>query len=271
MSLGFFLLRSILWTFLFQGRLVQAQENFDPARAYPRFGITCTGPLPDFPLPNILGWDPNHSTLQQICAKPQYGGKYVEGFGSLGLSGFCFPNIPGDQGRGSGIVAFDSNREYIRAPQESRPITLYNPRLLLYCRERCFCSQKRDGTVVTVKPKGFHEHNAPISAPLRNSYVIRLDILDDFDIPSPDHQGIGYTSVPTTYITWANQLLIQQRRFSYRSTEVTVDPANRIECIENDDIPTFPIPEPYRWDDFNSPKNICANAFSGGNPYVLFL
>jgi hypothetical protein len=270
MTLGSPFLLDVILILVFLNQIGQAQENYDPARANPNFGITCQGPPPDCLLPHILEWNPNESTLQQICAKPQYGGKFAQGVGSLGLSGFCFPNVPGDQGRGPGIVAFDSNTVYIRAPEENRPVTLYNQRLLLYCRDRCFCSRRRDGGTVTAKPKGFHAHNAPLLAPLRNSYVIKLDVLDDFDIPSINHQGVGFAIVPTTFITWTNQLLVQRRRFSYRSTEVTVDPGNRIQCLDNDDVPVFPIPEPYISTDFNSPKNICANAFSGGNPYVFF-
>ncbi|KAI9681394.1 MAG: hypothetical protein M1817_002677 [Caeruleum heppii] len=52
-------------------------ENFDPAEASPAGVIFCSGPLPPWKLPRFpeWDWDPNTFTLQELCAKPQYGGK----------------------------------------------------------------------------------------------------------------------------------------------------------------------------------------------------
>ena len=112
------------------------EEIFDPAEADPFGQITCPdeGSLAWLHLPRIesssdrVSVDPNTLTLQQLCAKPQYGG-WGPG---LHLGGFCTQNprspVP------YAIVSFDTT------PAARTSTDLTSPRLLLYCQTRCYCT-----------------------------------------------------------------------------------------------------------------------------------
>ncbi|KAL8895582.1 MAG: hypothetical protein Q9192_003547 [Flavoplaca navasiana] len=109
-----------------------AAENFNPALADPRGNITCVGNSYDLELPVIGDFNPNGLTMQQLCAKPQYGG----GLPGQHVGGWCehwlleegpFPRPPLN-------MAFDVSPAAIVNP------LLANPRVFLACTYRCFCS-----------------------------------------------------------------------------------------------------------------------------------
>ena len=127
-------------------------ENEDPAEADPSGSITCTDDVPKQDLKLSAIWDPttqrsidpNTFTMQELCAKPVYGGK---GRG-LHLGGFCArvnsrakfngPHYgPGTKdffNRFNGTVLFDNtDRNFIAEG-------LFNPRLIRFCASRCVCS-----------------------------------------------------------------------------------------------------------------------------------
>ncbi|KAI9894379.1 MAG: hypothetical protein M1814_003135 [Vezdaea aestivalis] len=98
---------------VWKGR-IPGRENFDPRLADPSGQISCNGPLPDhFDWPKRTNFDPSEATLQQICAKPQYGGS-----AQYHVGGWCM-HLPGervystDQSR----VAFDTSYQAQTNPQ----------------------------------------------------------------------------------------------------------------------------------------------------------
>ncbi|KAI9682041.1 MAG: hypothetical protein M1817_000095 [Caeruleum heppii] len=50
-------------------------ENFDPLVAESVYDIDCDGARLPWRLPRFPDWDPNTLTVQEFCAKPQYGGR----------------------------------------------------------------------------------------------------------------------------------------------------------------------------------------------------
>ena len=132
-------------------------ENFDPRKADPWGKIKCYGPLPPFKLKTYQLNDgstanPNNWTLQQLCTKPQYGGKgkYQH------LGGFCqrYTELDGYFGGAPGGIvknndhyrpfAFDTTLAALTMPSIET-----DTRLLQFCQQRCFCSAWATESTVT--------------------------------------------------------------------------------------------------------------------------
>ncbi|KAL9032805.1 MAG: hypothetical protein Q9180_006298, partial [Flavoplaca navasiana] len=109
-----------------------AAENFNPALADPRGNITCVGNSYDLELPVIGDFNPNELTMQQLCAKPQYGG----GLPGQHVGGWCEHWLleEGPFSRPPLNMAFDVSPAAMVNP------LLANPRVFLACTYRCFCN-----------------------------------------------------------------------------------------------------------------------------------
>ena len=168
---------------MYDRRNPPSTENFNPAEANPEFNITCVGDHSNIQLPIVnrmmpTEFDPNEFSMQQLCAKPQYGGG--ERFQHIG--GYCLP-----QTRGHGLIAFD------RSPEAATCLLLSNPRVQLECRTRCQCNALANPRPVTVYNPRPGKHN----------YEIDLDIVRDFQIAAIDHYfGIRREEVLSTRVLY---------------------------------------------------------------------
>ncbi|KAI9674441.1 MAG: hypothetical protein M1817_001779 [Caeruleum heppii] len=215
-------------------------ENFDPAEADPRAGLTCLGPGPPFPLPWQYGdWDPNAVSLQQLCAKPQYGGSGP--FRHIG--GFCpvfAPVLPPPlgPGRAEDVLAFDNT------PGAAPSNLLPNPR------------------VQPIEVPRLYEDE--FFAPARDSYEIRIDLYDDYLVNPMIHRGQGNNVRRVTPIWRMRE--ITQRTDAGGFSFVSIAPDNEITCEGS--IPDWPLPAPFVANDFATLQHLCAVQLSGGNAYV---
>ena len=260
------------------------QENFYPAEADPTGNITCPdeGDLQYLRLPTITSPDggrtvnPGTLTLQQLCAKPQYGG-WGEG---LHLGGFCYT------GRNGRAVNFDTT------PPARVSSHLTSPRLLLYCQTRCFCNN----------PPSSPQQRRENFYPRLNTGPIGFDAAGDIS-PSlyrlekkPFLEGAWLSSLARTsrrfiFVNVRSQLFYQQERaniilrigrypptpltpqpFFPRTAAVGLDDSNNIEC--EGPLPDWPLPIPNEWQaavntDPLSIRGLCSASLLGGNPSVL--
>ncbi|KAI9671155.1 MAG: hypothetical protein M1817_003662 [Caeruleum heppii] len=235
-------------------------ENFDPAEANPRGHIFCAGPLPDFSLPQLSDFDPRALTLQELCAKPQYGGRAR----LQHVSAYCADDR-------TGMVAFDLSHG-----AEAR-YSLMNPRLLLYCRTRCWCSYGRRDT--SRRPMRAPQWHRTTWRPAHGQYQITLDIYDDWLRRLRDHTGKGTAVVPALELPLSTQIVVdRQRRFEdgpdyynrlgisnprSQVISVSLDPHNNITC--DGPMPPWPAPRPLRWIQGQPLNQLCAVQLSGGN------
>ena len=224
-------------------------ENFDPQKADASGKITCFGTKFDLELPLQQGWNPNDRSYQQICAKPQYGG------GPVGqhVGGWCSPAESG------GVVAFDDDEEAKINTQ------LFNPRVLLGCRYRCFCSSAVADPAVQPKPDEppvdlLQVH--PMDSAL--TYQISLDVNNDFTMPMWQHRGLLDTDVDAVRNALVDQsqpdhlLGSSEEKFTY----VSEDEGNKLTC--SGALPTFVLPPPYNRSDFKNNQQLCAIQLNGG-------
>ena len=134
-------------------------ENFDPAEANPAGRIYCYG-APDIDIDididvGNLPFNPNTRSLQKLCPKPQYGGGFPDGHAGA----YCL---------GENAIAFDHSI----GARVSEILT--NPRFLLQCQQRCFCSTWKPWEHKGPKPM---EYNGELEVP---TYYIKADIVDDW-------------------------------------------------------------------------------------------
>ncbi|KAI9673214.1 MAG: hypothetical protein M1817_003077 [Caeruleum heppii] len=220
------------------------QENFDPAEADPDGAIACLGPLPPFPLPILNGIDTNAFTLQELCAKPQYGGR---GRGQH-LGFFCWD-------RQEGIVAHDLSDAAEHWEQ------MASPRLLLYCRNRCYCADAQQTlTTQPVRVPWYYE----VQIRRLEKYVINIDRWDDWDHNSWPAKAahVNYNNLLiVTHI--ARQHLHDPMLGEIGPQRVAIHPNNFITC--NGPLPTFPLPPPWTASHFADLHKFCAVQLSGGN------
>ncbi|MCJ1278707.1 hypothetical protein MMC21_006524 [Puttea exsequens] len=230
-----------------------ATENFDPAEANPKGNITCLGDSYDVELPAQPHFNPNVVTMQQLCAKPQYGG------GSRGqhLGGWCY--IPGrpassPQGYFEGIVAFDRSigAEPIHA--------LQTPRVLLGCYYKCFCNYGVDDR--SVQPKTTRATPGLFAS--RRTWEVKIDVVDDFTVPAAQHLGTrGAAGVFADVFNASNEV---GSYFGYRITReyhISMDWDNKITC--HGALPPFEILPPYRISHFENLQMLCSVVMGGGN------
>ncbi|KAI9669836.1 MAG: hypothetical protein M1817_004577 [Caeruleum heppii] len=259
---SFFLFPLVLVLAVYDSTRPHRYENFDPAEADPLGSIRCEGPLP-YRLPRYPFWpfDPNTFTLQQLCAKPQYGGR---GPGQH-LSGFCSDNQ-------YGVVAFDDSE------QARRAVGLCTPRLWLYCRLRCFCDYNFPGE--DFRPPdaiaaSFPSHLVPSSESYRIT-VHRVDHEHWDGQASQRGNGYGDLEVLATDIDLDTQVAIAMHEANmlhpdfpdetFHALSLSIDPRNNISCAGP--LPSWPAPVPWQWSEFSNLQELCAVQLAGGNEPV---
>ncbi|KAF6234114.1 hypothetical protein HO173_007533 [Letharia columbiana] len=222
-------------------------DNLDPANADPTNNITCVGDKYDLDLPISAGFNPNTVSMQQLCAKTQFGGgppgQHVGGWMPMGPlfqpSGFR-PKRGRTNQSGSG-----------EPPHHPRAVPNTNV-------------WESDQT-----------------------YELQVEIVDDFDVawttnlgsaepgstvdaPQISHKGTAGTSDVQVYeLQTLSQLAYTEDKFNThpRFTYSSMNAENEIEC--HGTLPRFPFPSPYRVSDFSTLQELCAVQFSGGNRLVL--
>ena len=247
-----------------------AAENFDPAEADPFGNITCLGDSYDLELPTQAHWNPNTVSMQSLCAKTQYGG----GPPGQNIAGWCpipsralgslYPPDPGS-------IAFDASLDALANAQ------LQNPRVMLGCLYRCFCSngvEELSLQNLSLQPKtyrstdGLGGYTATPEVNSSTAYQVTIDIVDDFFVPQEQH--VGPPQQPDDpYVlaqivrTWTQVEVQAGDPTSLKITYVSLDPDNKITCIGN--LPNFNLPAPYRMSQYGSLQELCAVYGSGGN------
>ena len=241
-------------------------ENFDPAEADPDGNITCVGNTYDLELPTQSHWNPNTVSLQSLCTKTQYGG----GPPGQNVAGWCWSASPprsptSPRGYFEGEVVFDLSHGALANTQ------LANPRVLLGCTYRCFCSNGLSD--LSIQPKTTRNINSRTGAqyPLGltyadHAYLVSIDIVDDFIVPQTQHMGQpGAPGVLAAKVFTATQVETQVGDVtSFELSPVGVEPDNKISC--KGDLPNFPLPSPYQKIYFSSLQRMCAVVGSGGDP-----
>ena len=241
-----------------------AAENFDPAEADPNGNITCLGDSYDLELPLQAHWNPNTVSMQSLCAKTQYGG----GPPGQNIAGWCEKparrrsTLPPDPG----TIAFDAS------PGAQANAQLQNPRVMLGCLYRCFCSngvEELSLQGLSLQPKTYRSTDIlrrEVDSEL--AYQVKIDVVDDFFVPQEQHMGppqqLDHPDVLVATVLRQTQVQLQ----AGNPTEldiifVSLDPDNNITCIG--DLPTFNLPAPYQNSYFGSLQELCAVYGSGGN------
>ncbi|KAI9673855.1 MAG: hypothetical protein M1817_002061 [Caeruleum heppii] len=222
-------------------------ENFDPAEADPFHNLTCLGPLPQWPLPILPDFDPNIFTLQELCAKPQYGGR-ARGQ-HLGL--FALTTWTSED-----RLSFDRSAGALTAT------ALVNPRLQLYCRMRCYAH--RGSPDLTLQPDiSTNAYTNPwhfMDNPQRTShYLIKVDVLDDYIVPPTRDFAVKAFHHWTTVLYHGTQVGPSQRS---HKTVISVDEGNRVVCTGP--LPNWPLPDAWSYQYIRSQQHLCAVELSGG-------
>lgn len=271
------------------GLLVTQSPSLFAQLLPPEADITCLGEQYDLTLPSEGDFDPNRSTMQQLCADPQLGG----GLPGQHLGGRCRYD---GQNMSNTRVVFDNDET------SSVSQVLYSPRLMAACIYRCFCNFGVTNTALQPKITPY------LTAPFPRTewagdqtYSVEIEELTDFDPTWLDESGglfkvdVSTPRLPTDPPGGPNikGLVVMPGYHWHRSynpsplavveivavtdqrdyarygeelafTYLSMDPANNIECPG--DLPPFPLIHPYQTSDFRSLQEMCAVTFSGGNP-----
>ncbi|KAI9676098.1 MAG: hypothetical protein M1817_000841 [Caeruleum heppii] len=228
------------------------QENFNPALADQDFAISCVGSKWPWWIPRFPDWDPNTLTVQELCAKPQYGGR---GPGKH-LGGWCHDNTFED-------IGFD----FLRGnPGVQKAELLANPRAELFCRSRCFCTTGEFDDYDAERPARFRTGRRQA----HDTYRISLDINDDFH-PGTSHTPQSSESVAALHYVSARQAVKEWYLEEHEQwkdplahdTWVSLDKENEITC--GGDFPDWPAPPPFEWSHWDSLQQLCAVQLSGGD------
>ena len=224
-------------------------ENFVPAEADPLGDITCLGDKYAIDLPVIAGFNPNLVTMQKLCAKPQYNG----GLPGQHVGAWCADTISSRGHRRR--LAFDPS------PGAQINTALATPRVLLGCLLRCYCNFAT--TDLTVQPvttdEALHENFRQSTS----TYEIKIDVVDDFDVPMTQHMG----SLPGRWVNSVYALRsVQINGPQYNAEAMSVDEQNSILCSGS--LPSFPLPHPFTASHFRYPQELCAVQFFKGKLYV---
>lgn len=220
---------------------------------FPTQRISCVGDHYDLALPKIGDFDPNQLTMQQLCVKPEYGGNPQHS-----LNGWCqVPRRPVTLPPRLGTLAFDSMNL-------AEPLTLRQPRIMLGCMYRCFCSYGLQDP--SIQPYGahyfFNQLNQPF--PTKYTYEVQIDVVDDFDVPGNQHmvKDVGSVIHPLP-IRIGNQAVmnIHEDVIPY-TISASMDTNNDIKC--RGALPRFPLPAPYLMSEFDDLTELCAVQWSGG-------
>ena len=232
------------------GATLAFPEVFDP-----NSHITCPGPLPAanwpiiIPKPGDPPINPSTFTLQQLCAKQQYGGHPL-----AHLGGFCPHTIIGprdDEARRMLPVVFDISK---RAGTSK---ILSVPRLQAFCLSRCHCSMVGDDQPPRTKPNSIVNW--------RPKYLNLSQANPDVDIFSQSQQ-------PSTRPVKALRISFWQESFNQELPPLNTDRAflslaaeNRIVCDKQKALPAFDLPDGRQASEFPNLQALCATALDGGN------
>ena len=241
-----------------------AIENFDPVEADPNGNITCLGDSYDLELPLQAHWNPNTVSMQSLCAKTQYGG----GPPGQNIAGWCEEPA---RSRGTlppypGTIAFDAS------PSAQENAQLQNPRVMLGCLYRCFCSNSVEELSLqdlSLQPKTFRSTDILVRQTRSElAYQVKIDVVDDFFVPQEQHMGppqqADHPGVLVADVFKQTQVQLQAGNpTELEIVWVSLDPDNNITCIGN--LPTFNLPAPYQNSYFGSLQELCAVYGSGGN------
>ena len=253
--------------------------------ADPRRNITCLGSSYALQLPiRRDGINPNDFTMQQLCAKTEYGGapagQHLGGWCSKGLrmaeKDFFESDITFLDGEGPSY-AFDATSPQGVSFEDVTPedSLIYQDgwdiRFLLGCFNRCFCNYGVQD--LTIQPKRDEPSNADTYLFASDgSGELMLDVDDDIFTEGRDHDGrLGDTKVETVELTPMIEpdsddgfaIAIENIDPPWR---LNMDAGNYITC--EGDLPSFPLPAPYHISDFENPQQLCAVQFSGGLSWV---
>ncbi|KAI9680078.1 MAG: hypothetical protein M1817_005094 [Caeruleum heppii] len=215
-----------------------------PAEVRATEGITCLGPLPPWRLPITDGVDPNTFTLQELCTKPEHGGRA----GGRNLGFFCA--IPR-----AGVVGHDNSDEAQIWHK------LNNHRTRLYCRQRCFCDYgNADRSVQPLRVPWFYR------ALERDELKYSIDV-DAVSVANDWVGFLGYQSASQiTERSLGTKILflpLYPNCFQLAWEQLAIDRANRITC--DGPLPAWPLPAPFAAADFPSLQSLCPVQLSGGN------
>lgn len=223
----------------------------------------------------INGFNLNLLSMQQICALPQYGGMPDQHIG-----GWC--DARSNQQMGDWRLSFDIS------PASGANRLLANPRVMLACSYRCWCSRGRyhpswDQPRVEPEISETEEHKA---------HAITIDVVSDFFEPWQDHldpspqetidQGeiidialplpedavgisdemVSSTRLYTKPYPWTASSRHPGPNIESKAFYVAMNKDNRIQCWG--DLPRFPFPGHYSQRDFQDLQSICAVQSSGG-------
>ncbi len=252
--------------------------------ADPRRNITCLGSSYDLQLPiRRDGINPNELTMQQLCAKTEYGGAPA----GQHLGGWCSKALrmaskDADQpdpvfvdGEGPSYALEPTNPQGVSFEEDSLNAAYgWDVRFLLGCFNRCFCNYGVQD--LTIQPKRDEPSDADTYLfPSYASGELMIDVDDDIFTESTEgrnHDGrLGDTEVETVELTPMIEsdsdggfaIAIDNSDPPWR---LNMDAGNYITC--EGDLPSFPLPYPYHLSDFENPQQLCAVQFSGGLSWV---
>lgn len=220
-------------------------ENFNPAEADPSGNITCLGDRYAIDLPVIAGFNPNLVTMHKLCAKPQYNG----GLPGQHVGGWCAPIISSH--------GFERRLAFDPSPGAQINTALASPRVLLGCLLRCYCNSA--ATEMNVQPVATDEALHNNFRQSTSTYEIKIDVVDDFDVPMAQHMG----SLTGRWVNSVYALRAVQIGPPYDPRLISVDEQNSIDCRGS--LPSFPLPPPFGASDFGNLQELCAVQFFRGN------
>ena len=231
------------------------QENFDPALADPKGNVTCFGESYDLKLPSWDGLNPNELSMQELCAKTQYGGAPP----GQNIGAYCYYLNSTDP---CPRIMFDPT------PEAQANIHFANPRVLLGCAYRCFCNYGLDNTnIQPIEHPGIHDFHMASD----ETYMLQIDVNDETEPPFYTKQGpFGSDRVKALGLDSRPERRGHQFEPGHQEpwfwTEISVDPENEIVC--HGDLPTFDIPFPFTRQSFRNVQQLCAMQSFFGNGCV---
>ena len=162
-------------------------ENFNPGEANPDMEIHCVGTKSQIQLPVLnpgrpTEFGPNVLTIQELCAKSQYGGSP-----GYHIGGYCMyknPSLPGPRvPRNNLVVEFDAE-----LPDSGANRQLSFLLLMAECRLRCYCLE-----YLTYAPP------RPIARRMPSDQTIELT-LDSTDVRRNVTGALGSRAVLATFM-----------------------------------------------------------------------
>ena len=245
----------------------------------PRSNITCLGSSYDLRIPiRTDGVDLNQLTMQQLCAKPIYGGANI----SRALGGWCSAGVgidylyveppglppfgPSDTFHLRTGVSFDFS---VSEEMSDHLANFNDDRLYIGCLNRCFCNWGIEDR--SIQPKREVPSNADViiipTHPLR---VQKLKVeIPEFLEERDDQPALDGDEVTVVQIITDLGEPEEEGEDSYTDARgyedvlnLALDPGNEITC--EGDLPSFVLPPPYSVADFQNAQQLCAVQWFGG-------